>query len=436
MLWKCDAELAQRDPAIPSLSLLFDEEAFRWRLNHVLPQLSIRNLSAHYVRYKPGTSCLISYKVETEHTHFDLYAKGMKLDSKSKIGKADRRINGSQEMNHGAILDDVGVIVYIYPADHDVSVLQRLAESQSRRETLERTLQHRPDLWDADLHTLRYKPERRYVAQMVTPNGEDALLKAYAGNDYHSAQRGGKIFNSREYLKVAQRLGRSNRHKLVILEWLDGDLLSETMQEPGFGMAYMRHVGAALVELHGQRPRRLRDVDLSAEVKSLLSTATDLIHLCPSQSDMIIKLAEKLATDLSETHKLRYSIHNDFTADQVLLSNNHVAILDLDAATRGDRYSDLSSFVAGIEYAVLVGAPANLCSSEAIDAFLEGYREASSRRLPSKLNRKIAASLLRLAQQPFRYRLPDWPQKTNRIIERAVALANRKFEFGQWLSAY
>jgi hypothetical protein len=215
---------------------------------------------------------------------------------------------------------------------------------------------------------------------------------------------------------------------------LDGDLLLDAIHEPDFCMTTMRHVGAALVELHGQRPRKLRDADLSLEMRSLLSTANDLMHLCPSQSEMITKLAEKLATDLSETHKLHYSIHNDFTADQVLLSNGHVAILDLDGATRGDRYLDLSSFVARIEYAVLVGDPPNSCSSEAIDEFLDGYRDASNRRLPANLNRKIAASLLRLAQQPFRARLPDWPQKTYRIIERAEELANHKFEFGQWLT--
>jgi Ser/Thr protein kinase RdoA (MazF antagonist) len=201
-------------------------------------------------------------------------------------------------------------------------------------------------------------------------------------------------------------------------------------------MAHMRHVGAALVELHDQRPRRLRDADLGLEMKSFLSMASDLIHLCPSQSEMITKLARKLARDLSETHKLYYSIHNDFTTDQVLLTNDHVAILDLDGATRGDRYSDLSSFVAGIEYSILVGDPPNLGSSEAIDAFLDGYRDASKRCLPAKLNRKIATSLLRLAQHPFRSRLPDWPHKTYKIIERAEALANGKFEFGQWLTPY
>jgi Ser/Thr protein kinase RdoA (MazF antagonist) len=436
MLSKSDAELARRDAAIPSLPLLFDEEALTRRLNQALPHLGIRNLSAHYVRYKPGTSCLISYKVETEHTHFDLYAKGMRRGSANKMNKADRRINGSQDHNSGVILDDAGVIVYIYPVDHDVSVLRRLADSQSRRETLKSTLQWRPDLWEVELHTLRYKPERRYVAQMVTQNGPHGLLKAYAGNDYPSAQRGGKIFNSREYLKVAQRLGRSNRHKLVVFEWLDGDLLLDAIQEPAFSVTYMRHVGAALVELHDQRPRRLRDADLRLEIKSLLSTANDLIHLCPAKSDMIAKLAEKLATDLTETRKLYYSIHNDFTADQVLLTDDNVIILDLDEATRGDRYSDLSSFVAGIEYAVLMGEPPIINSRETIDAFLDGYSEASNRRLPANLNRKIAASLLRLAQQPFRSRLPDWPQKTYRIIERAEALANRQFDFGQWLSPH
>lgn len=434
MLSRHDAQLAHRDPSIPSLPLLFDEEAFRQRLNEARPPSRFKNISLNYVRYKPGTSCIAAFEGETETTTIQFYAKGMSLDTAHKLRKASQRISGYGEENRGLILEDTAVAVYFFPEDHDVTILPRLSVAKSRRDLLQETLNGHEDLWDVELDTLRYKPERRYVAQMVTPDGGSALLKVYAGNDYHSAQRGGKIFNSREHLRVAKRLGRSNRHKMIILEWLDGKLISEAMKEPGFNQTYLRHTAAALVELHNQRPRDLKEANLEGGLNALRSAAADLAILCPSKADTITRLIQRTISTLSSTKKMYYSVHNDFSADQVLITNGHIGFLDFDLATRGDRFMDLASFVARFEYSVLVGETLAIQPGEAIDTFLDAYQELSGKRLRSALNHKIAISLLRLAPEPFRYRLPNWPQLTERIIERADMLSRRKFTLSQWIS--
>jgi len=435
MLSRYDAELALRDPLIPSLPLLFDAKAFKRKLKSTMPQLNLTELSVNYVRYKPGTSCMVAGEAKIDDEPTSYYAKGLSLESAHKIDKAHRRINGSSQGVPGLVLNDAPVAVYFFPEDRHLRILSRLVKAQSRKGLLQRNLKSRQDLWDVDLSTLRYKPERRYVAKMITPNGSAALLKVYAGKDYQSSQRGSKIVTSREHLRIADRIGRSNRHKMVILEWLDGELLSEALKDPRFNLANLEHVAAALVELHEQRPPRLREANPTADVKALSSVAAYVAFLCPSLSDKIIPLTEGAISALSETKKHYYSVHNDFSVDQILVENGHIGFIDLDLASRGDRFMDLSSFVANIEYSVLVGDPYAFSAGEISDTFLHAYQEYSGKRLRSNLNRKIAASLIRLAPQPFRYRLSNWPSLTERIIERAYELSRRKFRFGQWLSS-
>src|SRR2546425_960153 len=68
MLSPADATLVRRDVAVPGLARLLDPDALRQTVQSVASHLDIANLN--YVRYKPGTSCLIG---------FDLVHKGERI---------------------------------------------------------------------------------------------------------------------------------------------------------------------------------------------------------------------------------------------------------------------------------------------------------------------------------------------------------------------
>jgi hypothetical protein len=55
-------------------------------------------------------------------------------------------------------------------------------------------------------------------------------------------------------------------------------------------------------------------------------------------------------------------------------------------------------------------------------ALLDGYRRATARGLPDRVRLYIALSLFRKARLPFRTREPEWPQRTEALLERAEAL--------------
>jgi hypothetical protein len=179
--------------------------------------------------------------------------------------------------------------VFAFPNDRGLDTLARLADEEARRHLFTRLLPDRPDLWGATLHSLRYKPEQRYVAQMVSEGGKRAVLKIYAGADYLAASRGAKVFRSRAPLRIARRLGRSNLYRSVVLEWLPGRSLSEAVRDPRFEPEVIRTVG--LAALHAQKPRRLRSLTHEKETANLLAAAGAVAAVCPHLAERAHDLA-------------------------------------------------------------------------------------------------------------------------------------------------
>ena len=69
-MWRCrvlspaDADLVRRDSALPGLATLLDPEAFLATLRQAMPAVGGVAASITYVRYKPGTSCLVGYRIQ------------------------------------------------------------------------------------------------------------------------------------------------------------------------------------------------------------------------------------------------------------------------------------------------------------------------------------------------------------------------------------
>jgi streptomycin 6-kinase len=409
------------------LSLLLDPDAFRAKLRSTLPETDLGEAQATYVRYKPGTSCLVKYEFGRAGGPTTIYAKGFRHDAHSKLEKGRMRVRVPGAWGFGGVvLDDVAVAVYVFPNDQELQALAHLTGEESRLDLFARVLPRRPELWHAALHTLRYKPERRYLARLVTGVGKHALLRIYDQGDYPNAARAAKVFASRGPLRVAQRLGHSNRDRIIIVEWLPGSSLYKAMRHASFDPGALGAVGAALAELHAQNVKGLQVLSREAQADSLLSTAGGVAALCPGLEERIRNLAARLAASLVEVDGEVRPIHGDFSADQVLLTDRGGALIDLDAAAYGDPIADLGSFVAALELEVLMGDLSASTAEAVTGAFVEGYCAARRRRRPSHLNLCVAAAMLRLAPHPFRYREPDWPQRTQAIVGRAELTASRR----------
>jgi aminoglycoside phosphotransferase (APT) family kinase protein len=425
MLSRADSELAARDKALArGLRLLLDEEAFTRELRLRLPLVEVEAARATYVRYKPGTNCLVAYRMKVGKQEFDLYAKAQRSGDGLKLKAGGARVVIGGALAPGQlVLEGETVVVSFFPHDGKLKALARLADDKAGAKLLRAILPECRDLWGGRLETLRYKPERRYVARLTSASGAcDALLKVHHAVSFRAAHASARAFSSRGVLRVARLLGADEQRGMLACEWLRGDAIDGLLAREGskFDVAL---IGEALAELHAQEgaaatlPRPAR----GAEANALAGIATGLAHIAPREGARVSALAREIAHRLSEQEADVRPVHGDFYASQVLIEGGSVAILDLDEAHLGDPASDLGNFLAHLEReAARVSVRAHNSVAEIKAALLEGYGRASGRAVPPALvAAQTSAALLKLAHQPFRLRENDWPEQTAAIIERA-----------------
>ena len=423
MLSPPDADLVRRDPALPGLAVLLDPEAFVAALGSVLPKADGATAQITYIRYKPGTSCLVSFRLEEAGSAYDLHAKAYPLGAEDKLRKAHAASSdGGRAEADRLVWEDRGITVALFPHDRDLPALARMGNPETRRGLLRKLFPDRPGLWEGTPKTLRYKPERRYVAQVSDPGGAAVTVKIYTEAGYSAAQLATRTIASPRPLKLARLMGRSVRHRILAFQWIQGRPLREALAMTGYDPGVMERVGQALAVLHAQDPGGLPSLGRGTEADYLWASARALGFVCPHLSDRAHRLAARLAADLAGESLAGRPTHGDFHPDQVLLCDRRVAILDLDEAIRGDPASDLGLFLAHLDRDTIEG----LLPPGRVDPFreslLQGYREVTSAPSPSRVDRYHAAGLLRRSLYPFRRHEAGWPDRTEAMLDRAECI--------------
>jgi aminoglycoside phosphotransferase len=421
VLSPADRDLARRDAEIPGLATLLDPDAFAAALSAHLRHVEIESATPTYVRYKPGMNFLIEYELETGGKRTLVYAKAHGPDAPVKLRNATRKPGVVGALGAAKlVLEELGVVVSFFPNDAKLKELKRLADGDKRRKMLKEILPGHPELREGELQTLRYKPERRYVAHL-SAGSEAAIVKFYTEPGYRQVRTNAaaftETFKTSGPLRLARLLGCSDEHNAVALEWLPGLSLATALAAPGLQLGAVENVGAALAELHAQDPEELPHLTRQEEANALLAVVSEVGFTCPHLAGVVHELAGELTTRLLREPPVGAPIHGDFYDEQVLISGDHVAILDLDRAVRGDPAADLGAFLAHLERDTLhAGLP-----PERVEALrmhlLEGYGSATP--LPERIDLYTAAALLRLAPEPFRHRDPDWPERTAAVLARA-----------------
>ena len=422
MLSPADADLARRDPAIPGLATVLDPDAFLAALRQVTPAADLRAAYLTSVRYKPHTYCRLSYRLRVGEAELEAGVRASRLEDFAEGLKGHETASVSGALGPGQIAMADCVWVSLFPNDLKIEALPRLAGAAERNGLLKELLPDRPKLWRADLRCVRYRPELRYVAELRAAGESRALLKAYNGKGYRRGKRNAQGFQSRGAVRVAQLIGCLDDHRLLAFEWLPGGLLFDLWTAPAFDCKATADTGAALAALHVQDPPGLDCLTRETEVAEMLSLSADIGFLCPRLARRADALARRLAARLADAPVMRQPVHSDFSGKQVLVDGTNVAIIDLDCACRGDPADDLGNFIAQAERFALreVLTPSRVDSLR--EALLEGYARATNQPPPQRVGLYTTVGLFRRARSAFRLREPDWPQRTESLLERAEAV--------------
>ncbi len=422
-----ETDLIRRDAAIPGLATVLDPDAFMVALRRAAPEADLRMARITYLRYKPQRYCRVAYQLDVAGTELDVDVRACRPEDIGPWLEESERANATGPLGRGCvILEHCAVLVFVFPNDLKLPALQHLTDAVERTRILRELLPDRSELWQGELRCLRYRPERRYVAEFRATGENRVLLKAYTRKGYNRCKHNVQSFQSRGRLRVARLLGCSDKNRLLAFEWLPGRLLMDLCTSPELDCAAVTAVGGALATLHGQDSSGLSGWTRAAEAADLLSLSSEIGFICPRLAGRADGLARRLAALLSGAPPKHCALHGDFSANQVLVSENNVSIIDLDWACSGDPADDLGNFLAQSERIALRGEFPRDRVGLLKESLLKGYALASDGWLPDRVELYTAVEVFRRTRFPFRGREPDWPQRTESLLERAEVILNHR----------
>lgn len=428
MLAPADAAVVARDRALPGLSLVLDPDAMAERIGRSRPGRVPVTAQATYVRYKPGTSCLVGYRlVGLERSPDDvpelIFAKSYRSGDGAKLAKAKKKADGDV-VTFGPEL----VVVAGVTDDRDLPGARRLHDDprrpdaahllDARRRLLRRLLPSSPELWSATPRVLRYKPERRWVGTLERQGTPVALVKAYRKPRLARAAAGLR-FAAQTSCASPPLLGTAPKAGALASSWVQGHALSDVLQSldgPGISLA---DVGAAVAELHRADPAGLVPVRPGTEIRAVVAAASLITSVLPTSGPSAAGLATELSRRLVEQPSSVGARHGDLSPDQVVCGRGGVTLVDFDDVGAGEVAVDLGHFLATLVVAELEGSLAPGAASGLAKEFLAGYAEAGASPRAEVVATHTSAALVRLAVEPFRLRQPGWPTRTDDLLEAA-----------------
>src|SRR5437867_9543089 len=180
MLSSLETDLIHRDRAVPGLATVLDPDAFVAALQRAAPQADLRTAHLAYARYKPQSFCRATYQLDVAGAELDLDVRACRPDDLAQWLEEGEAANVSSPLGPGRIvLEDWAVLVTAFPNDLKLPALQPLADAAKRERLLHELLPDFPHLCHGELRSLRYRPERRFVALLHATDRTQALLKAY-----------------------------------------------------------------------------------------------------------------------------------------------------------------------------------------------------------------------------------------------------------------
>ncbi len=399
MLSPDDAALVERDPALPGLALLLDGDALSRRLGAAVHR--------RYLRYKPGTTCVLALDVDGERAFAVAHAA-------RALPKVDKTVERAPAGTLLAVDRGTGVLVARPRADRDLPGLARLTGDLHRCVA---PLLPGADLDGAALTTLSHKPQRRWVGLLAPRTGDPVVVRVHRPADARATQAALRSLPTGEPW-LPSLLGVDARHGISLLSWLPGTGLHDLLASGRATAAHVRSAGAVVAALHARPPGDLAVRGPDADRGDLRRAAAAVGVLVPGLAERSAALADRLGTALAERRPPAVTAHGDLSLDQVVVgAGGRTALVDLDAATGAEPALDLGSAVAALHVASrLGGGPPEVDDLAAL--LLDGYGAAVD---PRRLQVQTAAGLLRRAVEPFRLCHPAWREQ----VAEVVALAER-----------
>lgn len=412
MLPDADRELVRRAQQITGLPFALDDRSIAEWITENWDDIDRQSVTSTLIRYKPGRSCLVSFRAEQNGLPLSFAVKCFGHSATKKWERLRRHIEKRRGSGEPPIIHpSMSVIAFRRHDDPQLRSLRRLAYRHGERKLLRELLPDSPDLWSARITELRYNPERRFVGKLTAKHGPVGVLKCYSKPRFDTVMRAGDHHS-------LQTLGASTQLQTIVWPWVEGHTLGELLRSGTATEMDIERTALALARLHAEPSTLHRTTTPHEQLNRIRALAHNLNHLVPALSARVCSLLPVIERQLTSQPDLTSMIHGDFHADQVVQSDDHATLIDFDNLSIGCPHSDVASWIAHLEWFAVAGELEPTSVHRCIKTFVSAYRESPIVTSPVEITPHLSIARLLLIDRPFRLRLPNWPQIMLHLIDR------------------
>ena len=398
-------QLTHVDPDLPGMNIVLDTNAVGQRTQ-------CDGVRIVDVRYKPGTNCLVTYIAgDGSYLHAKTFRKSEWPARSEKLRRSSLPV---------LLTNDTCTAFFRFPADAEIPALQKFASDPGRfvESVCFRNIRKNPL---SGFEVLAYKPARRCTLKLLFKDDSPAVLKLYTATEFERALRTARALD-RLKADSPRRLGRSNRNRAILFQWIEGrsldlGVLPATEIGPTIEMicGYLRRI-------HAQGPPAGQTLTIPSE--GALANLEFIEETIPALSGQIRRVAARLA-DYTETGN-ETLVHGDCHEEQFILSDNGVRACDFDECGYADPMADFANLVSKLEYRTVAGeidADRFATIADGVMEFVKrgGYGPDAALRL----RRRRAISLASLLAKPFRSANRNWRDLTAKLLNAVDASLSR-----------
>jgi Ser/Thr protein kinase RdoA (MazF antagonist) len=436
------------------LALALDGEAMAAVLRRALGRggesgAAVGGCEIERVKYRPGRSCLVLYRVRMEDGAEQFCYAGLYPAPEAEKRFASALRAAVAMPRYGAPVSLIGehaMLLWGFPNDRKLAALGLLADGERvgrellpavacRRWGEETTVAH------CAVTPVSYFPEHAYTVRVDARVLGDGVPRGtwhlYAKTDWENRSAATAAAMQTLWDSPARREGRlvmarplasPSSHPVLWQEALPGTPLERTVGAEGLSNATAKRVGRCLGALHGIAVDGPAEICPSGILARVHRTADQMAEALPHAAALARQVAGRLAHTFPVAGPVaRATLHGDLHLNNILADGERVGFVDLDDLRTGPAAADLGSFIAGLIYRGMLHGQAPSMPEAAVAGFLDGYAEQALSPSWREIRWHVAAALVcERAWRCFTSLKPGRLQLVDELLAAALALAGER----------
>ena len=244
------------------------------------------------------------------------------------------------------------MVIWSFPNDPALPWLSELIEPEKVKKHLPFSADLLEKITDINIEVVNYRPELRCTTKYELHSEQfSKTLFAKTFVEENGAEFFGRMKmlseeSHSEGFKIARPLAYDKALRTIWQEGLNGQPIVKIINKFN-SQDIIEKIGRGLAALHHSKMYCANKITIEDHLSELRKKTDKLIREFPALQHQLETALRELERDQPEQTSLQI-IHGDFHINQLMLSNERIALFDFDEFAMGDPMQDLANFIADL----------------------------------------------------------------------------------------